>query len=104
MTNLRCDVTNCVYNEEHLCDKSSIKVSGNDANSPKETCCSSFHNNDGSTKNRSSGTASLETAIECSAHNCTYNEHAKCNARSIEVSGLGASNKEATLCSSFYED
>jgi hypothetical protein len=104
MTNLRCGVTNCVYNNDALCDKSVIKVSGDHADTPKETCCSSFHDSKGSTRNKSAGMATLETIIACSAKNCSYNEHEKCNARSIEVAGRGASDSEETLCSTFHED
>lgn len=103
MTNLLCGVTNCAYNEEHLCEKKEIKVSGDHADVPEQTCCSSFRDSDGSPKNKITGSASLETNIGCSAKSCYYNEHEKCSARAIEVSGSGAQKSEQTLCSTFKE-
>ena len=103
MTNLRCGVTNCVHNEEHLCDEHTIKVSGNHADTPKKTCCSSFHDSKGTAKNISSGSASLETDIACTAKSCLYNNQEVCTAHSIEVSGEGAHDSEKTLCSTFHE-
>ena len=104
MTNLRCGVTNCAHNEECLCEKKEIKVSGDHADVPEQTCCSSFRDSTGSTKNVSTGSASIETNIGCSAKSCLYNEHEKCTASSIEVSGRGAQKSEQTLCSTFKEE
>ncbi len=31
MTQLKCSVKNCMYNEEHLCSKGDITIGGRDA-------------------------------------------------------------------------
>ena len=44
MTNLKCSVTNCVYNDSHLCSKDEINVGGEHAKEQSCTCCESFCN------------------------------------------------------------
>ena len=39
--------------------------------------------------------------IDCKAHNCTYNEHCKCTAASINVSGANAHRCCDTKCDTF---
>ena len=39
--------------------------------------------------------------IDCKAHNCTYNEHCKCTAASINVSGDNAHRCCDTKCDTF---
>src|SRR5699024_11744576 len=43
-TNLKCSVTNCVYNDSNLCSKDEINVGGEHAKEQSCTCCESFCN------------------------------------------------------------
>lgn len=42
MTKLDCTATNCVYNQNKMCAKDHVLVSGERAHASKETCCESF--------------------------------------------------------------
>lgn len=102
MTNLRCEVSNCANNDEHLCCRHNISVKGPSAESPDATCCDSFcecgrHGE----KNAVHGEAIPETEIACNAVDCVHNKCEKCAASSIEVKGIGANQPEGTLCGSF---
>lgn len=101
MTRLRCDVKNCLHNENHLCDRHDIMVNGEYANAPAETNCSSFCNSSCSASNKSGYVATEETNIACNATTCVYNILEKCNAKHIQMIGIGASQPEGTLCSTF---
>lgn len=100
MTSLKCSVSNCVHNCDHLCNMNTIEVKGRDAKDACSTCCSTFRDDDGSARN-STGDAKLETNIECSAEACKYNKNLKCYAEQISISGAGASNSEKTECATF---
>lgn len=41
-TNVACDVTSCIYNEDCHCDAEHIGIAGNDACHCKDTECASF--------------------------------------------------------------
>lgn len=45
MTKLDCTATNCVYNENKVCAKENVQVSGERAHSSCDTCCESFKEN-----------------------------------------------------------
>ena len=100
MTSLKCSVSNCVHNCEHLCEMNTIEVKGRDATDACSTCCSTFRDEDGATRNSASD-AKLETNIDCSAEACKYNKNLKCYAEQISISGAGASNSEKTECATF---
>ena len=42
MTKLDCTAVNCVYNEDKVCAKEQVLVSGERAHESRETCCESF--------------------------------------------------------------
>ena len=102
MTSLKCGVENCIYNENHLCEKSEIMVEGVKAAAPKETACGSFKDG-GAAKNRMNVHADLETKVRCSAVSCVFNEEKNCTANRIGIEGNGANKSENTMCGSFVE-
>ena len=42
MTILTCHATKCFYNEQNLCSKGDIEITGDQAHRADETSCSSF--------------------------------------------------------------
>lgn len=103
MTYLKCSATTCIYNKDELCSKGDINVMGSEARQSDETCCGSFRERTTSsaTNAMTEGTGKKEILIDCKAHNCTYNEHCKCTAGSIGISGPGAKDTQDTKCSTF---
>lgn len=103
MTILRCSATTCIYNKEELCSKGDIMVDGSTASRAEETCCSSFRERkaDSMKNSVSEGCGCEKISVDCAAHNCTYNEHCRCTAAAIDVSGDGACSPQDTRCSTF---
>ena len=104
MTSLKCSAHNCCYNKNSLCSRGSISVEGADARYADDTACESFRaQEEGSVKNAADPCCGCETVnIDCKAHNCTYNEHCKCTAASINVSGVNAHRCCDTKCDTFH--
>ena len=104
MTILKCSAHNCYYNKDSLCSKGAINVEGADARYADDTACESFRaQEEGSVKNAADPCYGCETVnIDCKAHNCTYNEHCKCTAASINVSGANAHRCCDTKCDTFH--
>ncbi len=105
---LECTVTACRHNVDNLCALPGIKVEGPGACRCDQTCCESFEERGtGSTNAVSSGyrSATPETAIDCKAHNCTYNDNCKCNADCVCVDCCcqDVTSKSGTECSTFRE-
>ena len=103
MTNLKCSVTNCVYNDSNLCSKDEMNVGGEHAKEQSCTCCESFCNCNhasASAKNVCQ-TATPQTKIGCEAVNCIYNENRYCHADHIDISGNGAGTAQQTECATF---
>ena len=100
MTQLKCSVKNCMYNEEQLCSKGDITIGGQDASKPNETCCESFRERSGNMMN-SIGQPSKEISVRCQATNCDFNEGCKCNAKEIGIAGSNACSCGETECASF---
>lgn len=42
MTKLDCTATNCIYNENKVCAKDQVQVTGERAHTSSDTCCASF--------------------------------------------------------------
>ena len=103
MTLLKCSAHNCYYNKDSLCSKGSILVEGAEARYADDTACESFRSQDEcSAKNTMDSGCGCETInIDCKAHNCTYNEHCKSTAASINVSGDNARRCCDTKCDTF---
>ena len=103
MTSLKCAAHNCCYNKNSLCSRGAISVEGADARYADDTACESFRDQEEcAVKNSADPCCGCETInIDCKAHNCTYNEHCKCTAASINVSGDNAHRCCDTKCDTF---
>lgn len=103
---LECTVTTCRHNSDNLCDLPSIKVEGPGACQCDQTCCESFEPRSNSASNSSvGGSPSLETSIDCKAHNCTYNDNCKCQAECVCVDCCcgDVTSKSGTECHTFRD-
>ena len=100
MTQLKCSVETCMYNDEHLCAKGDIMIGGHSATAPNETCCESFRERTGSASN-TVGSASRDIQVKCKAENCVFNEEYRCSAKEIGIAGHSACNCAETECASF---
>lgn len=102
MTNLKCSATTCYYNQDRLCARGSIDVTGEEAKHSEETSCASFkeRGSDG-LSNSCAKCGCNEIQIDCSAHHCTYNEDCRCTASSITVDGPDAHSVKETKCDTF---
>lgn len=102
MTRLKCSAITCVYNDNRLCSKGDIRVTGDEAHMSSETSCGSFREKGENTTNSlESGCGCHEIHIDCEAVHCTYNEHCKCTASAIQVDGGHAKNSQETCCETF---
>ncbi len=101
MTQLKCSVKNCMYNEEHLCSKGDITIGGNDASKPNETCCESFRERSERMTNAVVGHPSKNISVRCQATNCDFNEDCRCSAKEIGIAGSNACSCGETECASF---
>lgn len=101
MPELKCTVQTCVHNNQYLCSLDSIKVGGENAKDPQETCCDSFQERkDGSYMNTMKA-ASDCASVDCKASQCMYNEDCRCNAGKISVEGGSAKDSSGTECATF---
>lgn len=100
MTNLKCSVRNCAYNDDCLCCREDIMIGGQDAGKSSETCCESFRERTESMTN-SVKQGTPETSVGCHAHNCRFNEDCKCHANEIGIAGSRACCCAETQCASF---
>lgn len=100
MTNLTCNVNNCIHNNAACCCKEGIKVGGNAATSAAATCCDSFQEKTGAFTN-SVESPKQNLSVQCEACNCTYNESNMCAAESISIAGMNACTTSQTECNSF---
>ena len=103
MTILTCHATKCFYNEQNLCSKGDIEITGDQAHRADETSCSSFR--DRST----AGIMNCEAPhcgcdkinINCKAQECTYNDQCRCTASAIDVTGCSTDGCNETKCNTF---
>lgn len=100
MTQLKCSVKNCMYNDDQLCSKGDIMIGGQSATASNETRCESFKERTGSATN-AVGSASKNIQVGCKAENCIYNEDCKCSAQEIGIAGSNACSCAETECASF---
>lgn len=103
MSDLKCNVTNCINNEHSLCSRPIIKVDGDNAQESCDTFCHSFNHRIDSMQNSISGmpAAQESTDIKCTATECTYNTDNYCTADKVEVRGNGACRCGETECATF---
>lgn len=101
MPALSCSAIKCIYNNEHFCGKGDILVTGEHAEESRETCCSSFCENESGQAKNSIGEPSREIWVDCTASNCRYNEEDECQAEKISIAGASACQCGQTECSTF---
>lgn len=98
---LVCAAQKCVYNDGMYCSKGDIKVGGESASTPQETCCASFKERTSEGAKSSMGTPSQHIDVDCEAYRCKYNEDCKCHADKIGITGAAACQCEQTECGTF---
>ncbi len=103
MKHLNCDVKTCYYNENKCCCRQEIEVEGKGALNSDMTCCGSFREAGGTGKNMQAQHADKATDIKCAVDNCYYNDHHKCTADSVNVTGCHACNCGQTECATFKQ-
>jgi hypothetical protein len=101
MPELGCTVKNCSHNWEETCDRDRIRVDGRNACCCGETCCSSFEEAKDSGYKNAAGSAQMDTAVDCEARDCRYNEERRCTAGRIGIDGRNACECGQTECASF---
>lgn len=100
MTQLKCSVETCMYNDEHLCAKGDIMVGGQSATTPNETCCESFRERSGAASNMAAS-GDRDIQVKCKAEKCIFNEECRCSAKEIGIAGSSACKCAETECASF---
>lgn len=103
MSDLKCMVKNCTYNESECCCKGDILVGGTHACCCDETCCESFTQNNRDRFTSSTAHPSKTISIDCEATKCMYNQNYKCAASHVDIEGNGASQSRETACATFAE-
>lgn len=101
MTQLACNVTNCLHNSDNRCCKQTIIVDGHQAKDAHETCCGSFDENKEGFFQNVFKTPENRLEVDCEAHKCVYNEDRHCVAEHIDIAGDGANKAEYTECATF---
>ena len=103
MTILKCSATKCLYNENELCSRGDIEITGDNAHRADETNCGSFRDRAtaGMTNSKAHHCGCEKINIDCKAQECCYNENCKCNAGKISVEGGNARRCQETECATF---
>lgn len=80
MTILKCSATKCLYNENELCSRGDIEITGDNAHRADETNCGSFRDRAtaGMTNSKAHHCGCEKINIDCKAQECTYNDQHKC--------------------------
>lgn len=102
MPKLTCDVKNCSHNKDNLCCLNLIAVDGPGATNVESTCCADFTASEYTASNCSHD-PQYEVDIKCKVSGCLFNDHHKCNAVNVTMSGAStASCSHDTQCGSFW--
>ena len=103
MTILKCSATKCLYNENELCSRGDIEITGDNAHRADETNCGSFCDRAtaGMTNNEAHHCGCEKINIDCKAQECTYNDQHKCTASAIDVAGCSTDGCNETKCNTF---
>ena len=102
MAELRCRISNCVYNKDEYCCKGDILVGGKHANESRDTSCESFVDRKGNTYTSAMDHPSRTIQIDCEAAKCIYNHDYKCHADAVEIEGnRSACSSGETVCGTF---
>ena len=106
MNKLECQVTTCQHYCDNLCCLPGIQVEGPAAQKSDQTCCNSYEEiHEGWENSAYSHDPSVDSAIDCKAKNCVYNNDCKCEAECVCV-GCCCGNvtaKSETECCTFKE-
>lgn len=100
---LNCTARTCVYNSDEYCSKGDIQVDGERATTVDGTCCKSFKERTNEAASNSCGCGCKTIDVDCSVSQCVFNDHKKCKADKITITGAAACHKEDTNCGSFRE-
>ena len=100
MTILKCSATKCLYNENELCSRGDIEITGDNAHRADETNCGSFRDRAtaGMTNSKAHHCGCEKINIDCKAQECTYNDQRKCTASAIDVDGCSTDGCNETKC------
>ena len=109
MPKLKCEVSECSYNADHLCARGGIDVEGPEARCKKDTACLSFVPKGRGSYNyefaKFEETFKPETSVYCDAVNCVFECDSRCRADRIEIKktadGDQAKNAATTMCKTF---
>lgn len=108
MSILTCGAESCIHNQNRLCCKGEICVGGNHAKCRDDTCCENYVLQRGGMAAKDSFSSSIDhpseyVSIDCEAASCVYNEHYKCVADRVDISGQGGTEEKDTCCMTFRE-
>ncbi len=103
MSELKCVVDSCCYNDNCRCSKGDIMVGGKHAACSEDTCCESFAEQKRDSFRNATEHPSLHIGIDCEATKCMYNENYKCSASHVDIKGSGACDCHETACGTFKE-
>lgn len=105
MNKLECQVSSCRHFHNNLCCLNGIQVDGPAARESSQTCCASYEERQPSGGENSvcGCNPTVESAIECKAEHCVYNDHCKCEADCVCVgcSCGDVTSKSGTECCTF---
>lgn len=102
MPKIKCEVSQCKYNNDSSCLKNTIDIDGIDSKCKSDTYCSSFEYKEKSSFNYEFATLgkkeSPKTEVYCDVVQCVFEKGQKCYADKIEIKNLP--NKNAQLSNS----
>lgn len=90
--NLKCNATNCAFNQRMECSAGAINIRGAQAVTTDGTSCSSYVDRSSNSFTNSVSSVRTNTSnISCQACNCTYNENKNCTSDSVIIDAYKAS-------------
>ncbi len=106
MNRLECQVTTCQHYCDNRCCLDGILVEGPAARESSQTCCDSYeerHQSGGENTSACGRNPSVDSAIECKAKHCVYNDDCKCHAECVCVGCTcgDPESKSGTECCTF---
>ncbi|MCC3863603.1 DUF1540 domain-containing protein [Terrisporobacter petrolearius] len=91
-TNLKCNATNCAFNQRMECSAGAINIRGTEAVTTDGTTCSSYVDRNSNSFTNSVNSAKTNTYnISCEACKCAYNENKNCTADNVSIDANTAS-------------
>lgn len=91
-SNLRCNATNCAFNNKMECNAGAINIRGAQAVATDGTSCSSYVDRSSNAFTNSVNCGKTNPSnISCEACNCTYNENKNCTASNVTIDAYKAS-------------